>query len=385
MTPLESTREILAALVGYPTISLLPNRDLIAHAAQLLEDAGARIHIFENEAGQANLFATIGPEADGGVVLSGHSDVVPPGDGGWSGDPFILREQDGLLYGRGSCDMKGFIAAAVAMAPHYAALPLRRPVHFAFTYDEEVGCLGAQRLVQDLKHIGVRPSAAIIGEPTEMRIIEAHKAVYEYATEFTGLEGHASEPDAGVNAIHSATRYMAKLLELEAEMKGRTPAGSPFSPPWTTLQIGRIEGGVMRNVIARQCCIDWEMRPVTRADADHVRSALHVFCEEVLLPPMRAVHRNASIVTRTIGEVEGLEPAALNEARDIVAELTGANGADVVAFGTEAGLFQSLGMSAVVCGPGSIAQAHKPDEYVSIDQLGACLTMLGKLGDRLCR
>jgi acetylornithine deacetylase len=377
MALIDDTKAILAELIAFPTVSADGNLALIAYVAEKLTECGATLTILRDETGQkANLFATLGPEGDGGILLSGHTDVVPVDAEEWTSDPFKLREGDGLLYGRGTCDMKGFIAAALAMAPRYAALDLKRPLHFAFTYDEEVGCLGARQLAEELERMNVRPSAAIIGEPTEMRIIEGHKGCYEYTTFFTGFEGHASTPDAGVNAVEYAVRYIGRLLELGEDLKGRAPDGSRFDPPWTTLQVGRIEGGSARNVIAGHCSVEWELRPVQRGDAGYVKSAVGAYCEEVLLPAMRGIAPDAGITTEVIGEVAGLEPVPDNEARRIVAELTGANSADVVSFGTEAGLFQALGMSVVVCGPGSIEQAHKPDEFVSEMQLQACLDML---------
>jgi acetylornithine deacetylase len=384
MTTLDATTALLGELIAFPTVSSEGNLALIDHLASRLEGAGARVEVQRAPCGQkANLFATLGPEGDGGIVLSGHTDVVPVTDQAWSTDPFALVARDGRLYGRGTCDMKGFIAAAVAMAPRFAAAGLRRPLHFAFTYDEEVGCLGAQALATMLRDRGLCPSVAIIGEPTSMRIVEGHKGCYEYSTHFTGLEGHASAPDRGVNAVEYAVRYVARLLELKAALVARAPAGSRFDPPWTTISTGVLTGGHARNVIPGRARVDWEMRPVQPGDADFVKDDLDRFCTATLLPAMRAVSPEADIVTETIGEVDGLIPAEPNEAKAIVAELTGANGAEVVPFGTEAGIFQALGMSAVICGPGSIDQAHKPDEYLALDQLSECLAMLDRLSARL--
>ncbi len=384
MTTLARTRSILSDLVAFPTVSSDSNRDMIDHMANLLADTGARVELFHDDSGtKANLFATIGPDREGGIVLSGHSDVVPVTDQDWSSDPFRMREQDGALFGRGTCDMKGFIAAALAVAPVYAAHKLRRPIHFAFTYDEEVGCLGARALVPALQARGIRPAMAIIGEPTEMRIIEGHKGCCEYTVAFRGLEGHGSNPDRGVNAVEYAVAYVAKLMELRHQLRHRTPVGSPFEPPWTTINIGRLNGGVAHNVIASRAELDWEMRPVQDSDADFIRNALADYCNDVLLPQMQAVCPQADITTYIIGEVCGLEPMEDNAARRLVSELTGANGADVVAFGTEAGLFQQMGMSAVICGPGSIEQAHKADEFITLSQLDQCLSMLQGLGERL--
>jgi acetylornithine deacetylase len=383
-THLADTVSLLRDLIAFPTISEVSNLDMIAYLAHRLESSGARVDIFHDEIGhKANLFATIGPEVDGGIVLSGHSDVVPVAEQDWATNPFELAEADGRLYGRGTCDMKGFIAAAVAMAPLFAEKVRARPIHFAFTYDEEVGCFGAQALVESLRARGLRPGVAIIGEPTMMRVIEGHKGCYEYTTRFHGQAGHGSAPDRGVNAVEYAVRYVNRLLELAEALRARAPATSRFDPPWTTINTGSLKGGVAHNVIASNAAVEWEMRPVQAADAAFVKEDLRRYCEEMLLPRMRAICPEAEIVTEVIGEVDGLEPTTLNEARDILLELTGANGADLVPFGTEAGLFQSYGMSAVVCGPGSIEQAHKPDEYVALDQLQHCLDMLGRLGDKL--
>lgn len=384
MALIDDTKSLLAELIALATVSSDSNLELIAWAADRLGELGADTRVMVDETGsKANLFATIGPNEDGGIVLSGHSDVVPVADQDWSSDPFRMREADGLLYGRGACDMKGFIAAVLATAPLFAASKLSRPVHICLTYDEEVGCLGARKLVSELPGMGVRPALAVIGEPTEMRIIEGHKGCCEYTTTFRGLEGHGSVPDAGVNAVEYALRYGIRLMELKEQLKGRAPAASRFEPPWTTLQLGRLMGGVAHNVIPGLASLDWEMRPVTEADRAFVCEAIDAYVHDELLPAMRSVHPQASIRREVVGEVAGLEPVEENEARRIVAELTGANGADVVSFGTEAGLFQQLGMSVVVCGPGSIAQAHKPDEFVSLEQLHACLAMLERLAGRL--
>ncbi len=380
----DNTTRILADLVGFPTISAESNLELIAYASEMLSALGARLSVTLDESGhKANLFATLGPEGDGGIVLSGHSDVVPVDGQEWTGDPFALRMGDGNLYGRGTCDMKGFIACCLAMAPHFAGLDLKRPLHFAFTYDEEVGCFGARALVEELERAEIRPSVAIIGEPTMMRIIEGHKGCFEYTTEFRGLAGHASGPERGVNAVEYAVRYITRLMAIAEELKTRAPLGNRFDPPWTTLQVGTISGGAARNVIADHCSVEWEMRPVRNEDADFVKDRIRAYAELELKPAMRAVFEDADIVTHVIGEVDGLEPVTESEARQIVSELTGLTEAEVVAFGTEAGLFQKAGISSVICGPGSIEQAHKADEFVSIEQLDQCLGMLERLGKRM--
>ncbi len=383
---LETTKQILSDLIAFPTVSVDSNLDMISYLAARLKDCGAKVEIFHDESGKkANLFATLGPEVDGGIVLSGHSDVVPVTDQDWTSDPFVMEERDGRLYGRGTCDMKGFIAATVAMAPHFAQRITDTPVHFAFTYDEETGCIGAGHLVEALKERNINPRLAIIGEPTSMRVIEGHKGCHEYSTRFQGLEGHGSAPDLGVNAVEYAARYVSRLLDLKAKLTTMAPETSRFEPPWTTINVGAIHGGSVHNVIAPKAQVDWEMRPVQASDATFVKEALKAYCEDELLPAMRKVYPDAQIDTEVIGEVAGLIPEDDNEARKLLMELTGANGADLVPFGTEAGLFQSMGMDVVVCGPGSIEQAHKADEFIALDQLSDCLKLLEKLGGTLAK
>ena len=371
---------LLGELVAFPTVSSESNLELIAWAAALLRDLGAEVDVHPDETGRkANLFATFGPMEDGGIVLSGHSDVVPADPEEWVGDPFRLAERDGRLFGRGTCDMKGFIACVLALAPEFARWPLKRPLHVALTYDEEVGCMGAQALAETLRAGSISPAIAIIGEPTSMQIVTGHKGCFEYTTELHGTEGHGSAPDLGVNAAVFATRYVGRLLELADEMRGRTPADSPFDPPWTTVNIGRIQAGMARNVIAGHAEIEWEMRPVSLGDADYIKHEVDRFATETLEPQMRAVSPDAHIARHTIAEIAGLNPRDGCCAVELATALTGGNGTGIVAFGTEAGLFQALGVDCVVCGPGSIEQAHKPDEYIEVSQMDACLNMLARL------
>jgi acetylornithine deacetylase len=383
---LDDTKAILAELIGFPTISSDSNLALIDWCAGRLEALGAKCEMTRDATGaKANLFATIGPDVDGGVVLSGHTDVVPVAGQDWATDPFQAVERDGLIYGRGSCDMKGFIACALALAPRIAAAELKRPVHFAFTYDEETGCLGAQVMLKALEASGRRPGICIIGEPTSMRIIEGHKGCNEYTTRFSGLAGHSAAPHLGVSAVEYAVLYAARLLELREALIARTPPGSRFDPPSSTLQVGGLRGGIAHNVIADQCELEWEMRPVVPADADFVKREIGEYVDGTLLPAMRAVHAGASIETEVIGEVVGFEPMPESKASELVAELTGSNTRGVVSFGTEAGLFQRLGISTVICGPGSIGEAHKADEFVAAAQLGQCLEMIEGLVAKLER
>jgi len=377
---LDKTKEILAELIRFPSVSSDSNIDVIHFAAQRLQDVGADVQLqFAPDGQKANLFATIGPARQGGIVLSGHSDVVPVTDQDWTHEPFMMTEQDGRLYGRGTCDMKGFIAAALAKAEDYAQRDLTRPVHFSFTYDEETGCVGAQALAEWLQERDIRPAIAIIGEPTMMQVIEGHKGCCEYTTHFHGRAGHGSMPDLGVNAVEYAVRYVSRLMELGEELKSRAPANGRFDPPWTTINTGSLTGGTIHNVIPETASVQWEFRPVQNSDFTYVKSQAEEYVRSILLPAMQSVDPAASITTEIMGEVVGLEPADVNEARDILMELTGCNQAGVVPFGTEAGIFSALGMSVAVCGPGSIEQAHKPDEFLAVDQLVKCLALLDGL------
>jgi len=377
---LERTKEVLGRLLAFPTLSGASNLAIIGYIKETLEAAGARVRLYPDDTGEkANLFATIGPDQPGGIVLSGHSDVVPVAGQNWTVEPFALTERNGRLIGRGAVDMKGFIAAAVAMAPIFAEHRLKRPVHIAVTYDEEITCFGAAALAKSLVADGIRPAVAIVGEPTGMGIVEGHKGCYEYTTEFTGLEGHSARPEKGVSAIDHAARFITRLHDVRAELQADAPTDSRYNPPWTTVHIGRIEGGTARNVIARHCRVDWEIRPVRASDADHIKNAMDAFVAAELKPAMTAVHPDADIVTHTMCEVASFEPVIASEARDLLQALTGATSADVVSFGTEAGFYQDAGISSVICGPGSIRQAHMADEFVEESQLRACLAVFEKL------
>jgi len=383
MTTLDKTISVLSDLIGYPSISSESNLDIINYLSDKIKSLGGKIDIIKtSDNKQANIFATIGPEIDGGIVLSGHTDVVPAKELNWNSDPFKLTRKDDLLYGRGSCDMKGFIASTIVAAEILKNKNLNYPVHFSFTYDEEIGCFGARHLIKELKKYKYKPSIVIIGEPTNMEIIEAHKGDCEYTTCFHGIEGHASNPEKGLSAIQYGSLFTNKLFEIGNELKRRAPSDSPFNPPWTTVQVGKIEGGVAHNVIAGQCSIDWEMRPINEEDKNFVKNNLLKYCQNKLLPEMQSKFAEAKIETETIGEIPGLIPQKDNQARVIMQDLLQSNSTGVISFGTEAGIFQEMNMDVVVCGPGSIDQAHKANEFVSISELDKCLQNLLKLLDQ---
>ena len=382
------TLKILSELIKFQTVSGTSNVDLIQYCEKKLEVLGAKSFItFDDKKLRANLFSTISGKKNlngkNGIILSGHTDVVPASSKGWSSDPFIATEKNDKIYGRGSCDMKGFIACTLALAPYFAKEDLKKPIHFSYTYDEETACQGAPIMLKELKNRKINCSVCIVGEPTNMKAIQAHKGCYEYSTYFTGLAGHGSAPDKGVNAVEYATQYINKLMELRLELKKREPKDSIFNPPYTTLQIGRIKGGIARNVIADQCTVDWELRPVVFEDGIYVNKIMDEYAENTLLPKMKKIYPKASIRKEIIGEIIGFNKEENSEAVNLICNLTGDNSRDVVSFGTEAGLFQELGISTVVCGPGSIEQAHKIDEHVSFDQLKLCLKMLLDLKNKL--
>ena len=374
--------KILSDLISFRTISGEDNSKLINYCENLLNKIGATsFKTFDSEKKRVNLFATIKAKKTNGIkpiILSGHTDTVPVSKS-WSTDPFKATIKDNKLYGRGSCDMKGFLACTLAFAPIYAKTNLNRDIHFSFTFDEETACLGAPILIEELKKRNVENGICIIGEPTKMKIIDAHKGCYEYTTYFEGLAGHSSAPHKGVSAVEFAARYASKLIELRDELKKRAPKDSIFDPPFSTLQVGGIFGGIAHNVIADKCHINWETRPVVKEDGIFLNKKIDEYANDILLPEMKKAFPKSNIRKEIIGEVTGFDRVEKSEACELVSSLTGDNSREVVSFGTEAGLFQEIGMSTVVCGPGSIEQAHKVDEFIELNELKKCLKFLNDL------
>tara|TARA_B110000196_G_scaffold80222_1_gene68947 strand:- start:15 stop:1205 length:1191 start_codon:yes stop_codon:yes gene_type:complete len=371
--------KILTDLIAFKTISGEDNNSLIDYCDEILKKLGATsFKTFDNEKKRVNLFATLKAKKLNGkkpIILSGHTDVVPVSKS-WSTDPFKATIKGNKLFGRGACDMKGFIACTLAYAPIYSKANLDRDIHFSFTFDEETACQGAPLLIREMLNRGIKDGICIVGEPTNMKIIDGHKGTYEYTTYFNGLAGHGSAPHKGVNTIEYAARYINKLLEIRETLKTRTPKDSVFDPPYTTLQIGGVNGGIARNVIADKCHVDWELRPVVKEDGIWVNSEIDKFANKNLLPEMKKIHPESSIKKEIIGEIIGFNRDEKSEACELISNLTGDNSREVVSFGTEAGLFQEIGISAVVCGPGSIEQAHKVDEYIVLEELRKCLNLL---------
>ena len=370
---------ILSDLIAFKTISGQDNKDLINYCDNLLKKLGAdSFRTFDDDKKRVNLFATLKSKKSSDkmpIILSGHTDVVPVSRN-WKTDPFKATLKDNKIFGRGACDMKGFIACTLAYAPIFSKTNLDRDIHFSFTFDEETACQGAPLLIDELKRKGMNSGICIVGEPTSMKIIDAHKGCYEYTTYFKGLAGHGSAPDKGINAVEYAVKYISKLIELREILKTKVPKNSIFDPPYTTIQIGGISGGIARNVIADRCQVDWEMRPVIKKDGEFVNNEMDKYVSTKLLPEMTKVFPKSLIKKEIIGEIIGFNRMEKSEACEFISSLTGDNSREVVSFGTEAGLFQEIGISTVVCGPGSIEQAHKIDEFVTLDQIKKCLVLL---------
>ena len=372
--------EMTRRLIAFDTTSRNSNLDLIEFAAEMLRGLGARIRLTHDDAGKkANLFATIGPEGGGGYVLSGHSDVVPVDGQEWSGNPFAADVREGKLFGRGACDMKGFLGTALALAPEFARLTLKRPIHFAFSYDEEVGCVGVRRLLDDLARERIKPALAVIGEPTLMRVVGAHKAGAVIETIAKGREGHSSDPRRGANAVMMAGEFVAALTELGEELARERD--SHFDPPYTTLQANMIQGGTAVNVLAREAKVTWEYRALPDRDIAAILSAVETRAAAIAAR-YREGCEGAAFATRAKASYPGLSRDEKSPAVQLACALSGDNEVRAISYGTEAGLFQKAGIPAVVCGPGSIEQAHRADEFVALEQLDACAAFLRRVAAR---
>lgn len=364
-------REMLAKLVSFNTESQRSNLELIGFVRDYLAGLGVEsVTVPSADGEKANLFATIGPKADGGVVLSGHTDVVPVAGQNWSSDPWTLREADGRLYGRGTCDMKGFDALALALVPEMLAAPLRRPVHIALSYDEEVGCFGARFLVKAMAEAGLKPSAVIVGEPSMMQVVTGHKGGTRMRTTVRGHAVHSSRVDIGVPAVMIAGELIAWNAALMEENRARQAADNPFEPPYTTAHVGVVQGGTAVNITAEHCAFSHEFRVIPgERDADYVERYRAKIAQ--LEAGMQAIAPDTGITLEITSFTPPLAPEREGAAEALARRLTGDNGSHVVAYGTEGGLFQGQGWSTVVCGPGNIAQAHQPDEFITVAQLDA--------------
>ena len=374
--------EMLKTLVGFPTVSKDTNLPLIDFVDDWLRENGVEAVRILNDVGtKANLYATIGPMVEGGVVLSGHSDVVPIDGQPWDTDPFELTQNEDKLYGRGTCDMKGFSAIALSLVPEMKFL--RKPIHIALSYDEEIGCLGAPRLIKQMKEQIPQPAAVIVGEPSMMDTVTAHKGLSAFRTVVTGYEAHSSQTHRGVSAVMNAARLINWLSERDSHFKDSTPINNGFSPHHTTVHAGVVHGGTALNIISRKCEFLWDVRTIPDGPAANVYSEFQEYCNDILLPTMRSVHKGADIQTTSLADVPPMREILDNPALKLAQDLTGNTVRSRVAYVAEAGQFQEAGFPTVICGPGSIDQAHQPNEFISINQMEQGEQFLRKLIRRL--
>lgn len=377
--------QLLETLVGFATVSRDSNLELIRFIEGYLDEHGVPHQRIENDdRTKANLLARIGPRVEGGVVLSGHTDVVPVDGQPWSSDPFTLVDKgDGRLYGRGTCDMKGFIACALAQVPHWVQQDLSKPIYLAFSYDEEIGCLGAPRLIECLMADHPRPAAVIIGEPTLMAPVVAQKGVTNLRTTVTGRAAHSSQVNQGVSAIHVAARLVTKIEDIMTELREEGRIDNAFNVAHSSLHVGKIQGGTAVNIMARECQFDWEIRHLPQDSFDELfaRFTAHA---DTLEAEFKSRAPDAGIHTEQVSDtVPALADRDNAAALTLCHELMGQHRSEAVAYATEAGQFQGAGLSTVICGPGSIAQAHQPDEYIDLEQLEASARFMERLGERM--
>lgn len=377
---LAATLSILERLVAFDTVSSKTNLTLVADIEIYLRSLGVAYVKIPNATGdKATLFATIGPQTDGGIVLSGHTDVVPVEGQIWVSNPFSLRRANGRLYGRGTCDMKGFDALCLAMIPEFQKADLRRPLHIILSYDEEIGCGGS---LDTIARFGVdlpRPGAVIVGEPTSMQVADAHKAIATYETIVYGREAHSSKPALGANAIEIACALVNELYRFQKELEAEGDPSSRFDPPYSTVHVGTIHGGVARNILAKRCAFQWEFRALPGTALTAAFDVLQDYCDRVALPKLTAHVKDARIETEADLAVPGLAADPGSQAETLALKASRHNRTTTVSFATEAGQFQTAGVPAIVCGPGSIDQAHQPDEYIEIAQLEAGIAFMRRL------
>jgi acetylornithine deacetylase len=377
-----SSQEMLSRLVSFDTTSRGSNLELISFVEDYAKSYGLAPRRIPNPEGtKSNLLISVGPQEPGGIILSGHTDVVPVDGQDWHTDPFAMVEREGKYFGRGTSDMKAFSAVILSLFPELTRRPLKTPVHIALSYDEEVGCLGVRPMIADIVKSVPMPRLAIIGEPTDMKVVNAHKGIRSFRTTVTGREAHSSQTDKGVNAVMVAAELIMHLAKLAEDMRRRGDPSGRFDPPYTTVQSSTIEGGTALNILARHCLFQWEFRYLPGTSQDEILDAFNAYATNEVLPRIKAIAPEADIVTKPRAHVPALVATDGCPAEALAKQLTGRNHAEAVAYGTEAGLFQEAGIPSVVCGPGNIQQAHKPNEFIEISQVAACEQFIRKLID----
>ena len=378
--------EFIEKLISFDTTSRESNLELIAFIQDYLNGLGIDSQLVHNEEGtKANLYATLGDKHISGVMLSGHTDVVPIDGQEWDTNPFNVTQKGSRLYGRGTSDMKSFIAITLAQLPKFQARSLKIPIHLAFSYDEEVGCIGVRRLIEALNGMPVKPAMCIIGEPTSMQVITGHKGKRSYRVHVRGLEAHSSLAPHGVNAIEYASRLIAFLSDLASRIADKGPHDELYDVTHTTVHTGTVHGGTQLNIVPKDCVFEYEFRYVGLQDPQALEDEIRAFARDELETRMHATSSDTGITIDLVNDMPGLEMDVDAEVVTFVKALAGRNDHAKVAFGTEAGLFhQRANIPTVVCGPGSIDQAHKPNEFIEMEQIDACEAFLGRLMDRVC-
>lgn len=385
MSKAYTPEELLEKLVGFDTVSARSNLELIHFVRDYMAEHGVEARVLPNPEGtKANLWATVGPAQEGGVALSGHTDVVPVEGQPWDSDPFTLTQKGSRLYGRGTCDMKAFPATALSLLPEMTAQPLRRPIHFALSFDEEVGCQGAPGMIREIGESLPKPSVVIIGEPTDMKVVSAHKGMFFFRIAVTGKEAHSSQTHRGVSAVMTGARLIARLGEMAARLRDNADPACKFTPPYTTIHVGQVNGGTAPNIISRHCEFICDIRNLPEDFPEDLHEEFVAWYTSEILPEMHAVDPATGIESEIITVVPGLREERDSEAEAFVRQITGDNDTLYVPYGTEAGQFQEAGMAVVVCGPGSIDQAHQPNEFIERDQIVQCEDFLRKVIAR-CR
>jgi acetylornithine deacetylase len=382
--PSASTADILSRLVSFDTTSRNSNSALIDFVRNWLDRHDVFYRISTDAAGtKANIHAIIGPREAGGVALSGHVDTVPVDGQAWSSDPFSLRTRQGRLYGRGACDMKGFVAACLAAVPRLQARGLTKPVHLFITYDEEVGCSGAQRLIEDFNQSNLKPALCIVGEPSGMQPILAHKGKLNLRVGVRGKPGHSSQPGKGVNAVHAAAEAVAYVSAEARRFAAEGPFEDGFDPPHTTIHVGLLRGGTILNIIPEHAEFDMEWRVIPADNAMHELQRLREHVGRNIEPSMKTVSPATGFDFEVMVDMPGMSLPPGHALAGLVKQLTGSNSTGKVSYGTEGGFYQDAGIPTIVCGPGHIAQAHQPDEWIAESELAACDTFISRLADRL--
>jgi acetylornithine deacetylase len=374
--------EMLRRLVGFDTVSRNSNMAAIAFIRDYLDGWGVSSRLtFDDTGAKANLFATIGPADRPGIILSGHSDVVPVDQQDWSSDPFTLRDSDGRLYGRGTADMKGFIAVALTQVPALLERATKAPIHLAFSYDEEVGCIGVSRLIDQIGMAEAMPFACVVGEPTMMQPITGQKGLQNYRCKVHGREAHSSRTPYGVNAVEAAAELIARIKQIARRVREEGPFDAGFDPPYSTIHCGTIHGGTVQNIVPAQCDFTYEIRNLPSHDPEPLLAEIERHAREVLEPEMRQVAPEAGFTFTARSRLPGYAIDEDHSAVALVKGILGANATARASYMTEAGLFGRAGIPTVICGPGDIAQAHKPDEFIDQAQLARCETFLLALAD----